>query len=446
MSSAPRRPPASLHGTDIRRILTEAGPVVQCVLLRHMAASGRDEHPSPWVAPDAEETDHSSSPHGTTRPVLAHLVEQRELDTTPSKRMVQQVLQGPWTFLGQYEEEGTVVMVRQPLPGLLDEDDDKDDDDDDENHDGSENDLDPLQHLSVEELETLCREYYIPLPDQNQEEEEEDQNHDQEEKEHEQEKEDHNQEKEDHKQKPSQKPSVSSSTRYHDRLVQTLAAARDDMARQVNPHRLQPPLDHATVYGDMLLLRVAPTNECWDNDEDQNEENEPQDMAVMSNHDFFLDYTKDEYLAFASRTDVVAPEPPEDEEDDDEEENEEEEEDDDDEAYELGEDDDDEEAERQGLLNLLMAECLRQFREEHGRGPNTEELLAMRQAVADKLGVHVASVPMDQGTEDRKRTSEQSQVKDQDASAVPTKRVKFSAPPPEEQDEPEHNDDEATEG
>eukprot|EP00957_Ditylum_brightwellii_P024771 1871950-Ditylum_brightwellii.AAC.1 len=110
----------------------------------------------------------------------------------------------------------------------------------------------------------------------------------------------------------------------------------------LNLHKLQPPFHNAEVRGDILLMRVAPTNEedddanediddkedvdnaekegkiesneeesesKGDNDEEVTEEGEgPIDTHVPSNDEFFLDYTKEEYLKFASRTDIVAKE------------------------------------------------------------------------------------------------------------------------------------------
>src|SRR6185436_18678620 len=106
---------------------------------------------------------------------------------------------------------------------------------------------------------------------------------------------------------------------------------------------------------------------------------EEKDLSALSNHEFFLNYTKQEYIAFASRTDVVAPCPPpqqsdseEEEEDDDEDEDGEEEEgneDSDDDAFEPGEDTKLGVAEKNGLLNVIMNEVLRKYRVDHGRGP-----------------------------------------------------------------------------
>lgn len=68
---------SSLNGTDISKLLKSKGPIVQAVLLR-------------------------SGPEAT--------IEQVEIDTTPQKQMVSKILGGPFTFLGQYEEEGIMLI------------------------------------------------------------------------------------------------------------------------------------------------------------------------------------------------------------------------------------------------------------------------------------------------------------------------------------------------
>ena len=74
----------------------------------------------------------------------------------------------------------------------------------------------------------------------------------------------------------------------------------------INPHKLQPPFDKEVIRGDILVLKVADT----DNDDDDNEEEDKNPQAAMakamaefhamtdvSNDAFFLNYTKDEYVA-----------------------------------------------------------------------------------------------------------------------------------------------------
>ncbi|EJK58787.1 hypothetical protein THAOC_21062, partial [Thalassiosira oceanica] len=282
---------------------------------------------------------------GTGRTVpLQHLIEEVEIDTTPKRSMVAEVLGGPFTFLGQYEDEGIMVMIRRP-----------DWEDDEGNFDG---DLPP-----------------------------------------------------------------------------------------VNGHPLQPPLDRVEVRGDVLLMRVAETEEELDHDggggggggkcgrdyekevqdaqggeEEGGGADEPavepaaadkpdgggerkKEVRVPTNDEFFLDYTRDEYLAFASRTDVAAPpifdglddesdgeEADGGEKDDDEDGDGGGDDDDSDGDYDPSEDADDEAAQA-GVMNMVLGHLLRRFREENGRGPDGPELLEMRRALAEKLGVELPETP-----------------------------------------------------
>lgn len=67
-------------GGEISKLLKSQGPVVTAVLLK--------------AGPEAEVTE-------------------LQIDTTPQRQMVKEVLGGAFTFLGQYEEEGTVLMCRK---------------------------------------------------------------------------------------------------------------------------------------------------------------------------------------------------------------------------------------------------------------------------------------------------------------------------------------------
>ena len=327
-------------GMDISKIMSSTGPVVKCVLLHattHTATANATDA-------DADQGSKSKDDDGAEKaasPLLhQHLITEINVDTTPRKSQVNSILGGPFTFLGQYEEEGIVVMIRRPRPDYVDgEDGDKADDDD--------------------------------LP--------------------------------------------------------------------VNPHRLQPPFQNAVVRGDILLMRVAPVAEeetkvVFNEDDDE----AVKDMTALStatpsstaiNHDdkeFFLDYTKEDYLKFAARTDIldVAKEEEDDDEEDDavdsssddddesEEEDEEEggergdekktkstsaasdddsddEEDFDPDNSDINESDESDDEECQvGMMNMILSHMLRKFRENNnGRGPNTIELLEMRKALADRLGV-----------------------------------------------------------
>ena len=130
-------------------------------------------------------------------------------------------------------------------------------------------------------------------------------------------------------------------------------------------------------------------------------------------------------MKFAIRTDVVAPtiEAPDDNDDDEEEDSNVEDEDeeadgdeeDDEEDYEVGIDDLDEK-EKPALLNLILGELLRKFRTEHGRGPDSEELLKIRRQVAEKLGMHleessVSVQPPGEDSDDEKHEPSAKKVK-----------------------------------
>lgn len=69
--------PALPGGDDISRLLKSEGPVVSAVLLK-------------------------AGPEATVKEI--------QVDTTPQKQMVQKLLGGPFTFLGQYEDEGIMLM------------------------------------------------------------------------------------------------------------------------------------------------------------------------------------------------------------------------------------------------------------------------------------------------------------------------------------------------
>ena len=337
-------------GMDISKIMSSTGPVVKCVLLHattHTATASATDA-------DADQASKSKDDDGAEKaasPLLhQHLITEINVDTTPRKSQVNSILGGPFTFLGQYEEEGIVVMIRRPRPDYVDGEDGDEADDDD-----------------------------LPF----------------------------------------------------------------------NPHRLQPPFHNAVVRGDILLMRVAPVAE-EETDVVLNEDDGEavKDMTAIStttpssttmNHDdkeFFLDYTKEDYLKFAARTDIL--DVAEEEEEDDDEENDVDSSSDDDEDSEVeseeeggeggdekktkstgatSDDDSDDEEDfdpdnadinesdesddeecQVGMMNMILSHLLRKFRENNnGRGPNTIELLEMRKALADRLGVaNVTGPPLSQ--------------------------------------------------
>ena len=303
-----------LHGSDIAKVLSSSGPVVKCVLLRHMRKNAKDVKPHP-ASPQVD------AKH--KREILTECIDEILVDTTPSKNAIRDIL-GPFTFIGQFPTEGVVAMARKEIP-------------------------EDLKSLSISQLRALCEDADVDTTGMLEKME----------------------------------------------LVQAL----DECQLPVNPHKLQPPLDELVVRGDILLLKVAETEEVLD---DPNGQGEEKDMKVLSNEEFFLNYTKEEYIQFASRTDVVAPEVEEDDDDDEENddddddqkpaaEGEEEEDEEEDEEFNPASDGDPDEEEKHAMLNLIMAEVLRKFREEKGRGPNSEELLEIRRQVAAPLGIEVTT-------------------------------------------------------
>jgi hypothetical protein len=289
-------------------------------------------------------------------------MEQLELDMTPSKSMVQTTLGGPFTFLGQYEDEGIVIMVRQPH-------------EDEEEYPMQEE----LEELKLFELKLLLEDRGIS-PDGMLEKSD---------------------------------------------MVQALL--KDFELPPINPHQLQPPLHKKTVRGDILVVKVAETQEELDQ-----EDAEEKEVVVPTNDEFFLDYTLDQYIQFASRTDIEEheiEEPEEgqgsDEEDSDEEEGE---------GYVLGGEDNEEIAEedKSAMFNLVMNEVLRQYREDNGRGPNTQELLELRSAIAKQLEVEVAEIDAD-GADWDKKAKETPTNKRKIAFSTDTKVMEY-VPDPDEHD------------
>lgn len=305
-----------LQGINIASVLRQEGPIVSCVVLRASKEEEEDDK--------KKSADNSSSDH---------LVEEIKVDTTPKKNSVEKILGGPFTFVGQYEEEGIMLIAKQ---GCV--------------HD--------------EKDETNTEEY-------------------------------------------------------------------------LNPHKLQPPFDKAKIYGDVLLLKVA---ECEDPLDDPAT---TKPVEMVTNDEFFLNYTKEEYLTFAARTDVVPPALPSDNEDDDEEEGcLEEEEENDWSGCEEGEDDEEDVSEEEAqaaMMNLLMTAVLRKFQEENGRGPSTEELLVLKMTVAQKLGIpreedgnnnDIDEESPNQEKEEQSEESKKRGTEDSPAEATSepqSKKVKFDA-------------------
>jgi hypothetical protein len=306
-----------LQGVDIAKVLREVGPIVKCVLLR--ATRSNDDCKKKAAATTEESTDTTTN----------DLIEEIEMDTTPRKNEVEKILGGPFTFVGQYEEEGVMLMARRGW--ILDNPDDEGEEEED-------NDT-PPKHL-------------------------------------------------------------------------------------LNPHKLQPPFHTANIYGDILVLKVAEVADPLDDNEQENTTAVP---PTASNEEFFLNYTKESWLQFAARTDVVAPSRPVDDGPEEEEENYEEEEE---EEVEGESDEDDDEPDEEGqaaMMQLLMTNVLKQFRERNGRGPSSEELLILRSTVAEKLGITLSG-DQTENWDGNTEQDEQEEVKPESDETQGTKRDIMSDP------------------
>jgi hypothetical protein len=372
-----------LDKAAIAKVLSSEGPVVKCVLLRAVPKDGKDSHPHAAISLDGkphavekveqeleiippkqdEKDDENGEPskpkhHGK---VLDHLIEQLELDMTPSKSMVQKTLGGPFTFLGQYEDEGVVIMTRKVH-------------EDEEDYPTQEE----LEGLKLSELKLLLEDRDI-----------------------------------------SPEAMLEKSD-----MVQALL--KDFELPPINPHQLQPPLHKKTVRGDILVVKVAETEE----ELDQEEGAEEKQVVVPTNDEFFLDYTMDQYIQFASRTDIEEHEIEEPEEESDEEDSDEGEEG---EGFVMGGDDEEiAEEDKSAMFNLVMNEVLRQYRADNGRGPNTQELLELRSAIAKQLEVEVAEIDAD-GADWDKKAKETPTNKRKIAFSTDTKVMEY-VPDPDEHD------------
>lgn len=454
------RSTSKVESPDIASVLRSPGPVVKCVLLRtaqkksppnqnvrdntELSAAGAaklsDRNKNP-TSSDNEQSEHKTVQSLDTNDIstgpgtsisdtrqqypLVDLVEDIEIDTTPAKNKVAELLGGPFTFLGQYEEEGIVLMARRAWveDDLLEEGQHRHHP---VNFDG----------MSIKNLRTLASKWDVCLDNIVEKQE----------------------------------------------LVNTMKKKELELPL-VNPHPLQPPLQNLRVRGDILCMKIAVVDDELDeNKEGVNNSKRANDVAegedslnvdgnsseeetnvplqVPSNEEFFLDYTKNEYLAFATRTNVAHP--PQQASDSSQEEEEDgtmqeptgeengdksgagggDEDDDDDDDYQLMEDMEEmtEEEEKSAMLNIVMSELLRKFREENGRGPDTRELLEIRASVAEQLGVEVAtfddahagaeedSSQQAEGTNARKRKAESDAtgMDESDNIDVPNaKRVSF---------------------
>ncbi|KAL7580149.1 hypothetical protein ACA910_012905 [Epithemia clementina (nom. ined.)] len=370
---------AMLRGGDIAAMLQSKGPIVKAVLLRHIRLDGKDVKPHAHLdvkhPPQQQQEQHQQEEtNHNHRPVLEELVEEIQVDTTPARNHVSEVLGGSFTFLGQWPSEGTVAMVRKDCLADLPAD---------------------LPRLSTRTLQKHCRQLGIDT----------------------------------------------TSMVEKSELVAALED-RQNNADPLNPHQLQPPLHNLKPRGDILIMKVAETKE----EDDEDDEDKESEFEIMSNDDFFLNYTREEYLHFASRTDIVEHEQEQlddveesvegeaeaandelEDGDDEEDDRDDEDDDGDDENFQLEECED---SDKHVLLNIILGGVIQKFREDNGRGPNTEEVLELRNAVAAELDVEVPAVPVDNNDNaaagDRKRSNQGEQSTDT-ADSRPSKRVKFAA-------------------
>ena len=362
---------AAIGAPNIREVMKSQGPIVNTVVLRCRSST-----------PDENDDGQHDSKHAALH-ILSDLIDEVKIDTTPSKSKVSELLGGPFTFLGQYEDEGIVLMIRKfpdDLEGDLKDIYDNNEEEDSNDETTASPNKPPFsfadqltKNFNVKALKAVCLQRDIDT--------------------------EHMVEKQE--------------------LVQALVNYQQHLP-PYNEHKLQPPLHNVRVRGDIVIMKVAETEEeldsanlTDDNDTNKQDNRSASVASVPSNEEFFLDYSKAAYIKFASRTDIpehdIETEPYDDEENQEEpgegehdEGNQEEPgEGEHGEASKVGVDDGDDsddddygdidENDKSAMFNLVMNEVLRQYREENGRGPNTQELLELRANIAKELGVEIAN-------------------------------------------------------
>eukprot|EP00531_Pseudo-nitzschia_arenysensis_P003040 CAMPEP_0116115178 /NCGR_PEP_ID=MMETSP0329-20121206/368_1 /TAXON_ID=697910 /ORGANISM="Pseudo-nitzschia arenysensis, Strain B593" /LENGTH=303 /DNA_ID=CAMNT_0003608593 /DNA_START=110 /DNA_END=1018 /DNA_ORIENTATION=+ len=272
---------AAIGATDIREVMKSQGPIVNTVILRCRPSTASEDNDDGDSKPAAVETKEESTEQ-PERVILKDLIDELKIDTTPSKSKVNEVLGGPFTFLGQYEDEGTVLMIRK-FPDDL-EADLKEIHEQDEDEEGAFSFKEQLsKNFNIKALKAVCFQRGIETETMTEKRE----------------------------------------------LVEALVAYQKTLP-PYNEHQLQPPLHKARVRGDIVVMKVAETEEELDNDEAPAKEGEEGEskkvnddnddagdakkeaqsesatpaVAVPSNEEFFLDYSKEAYIKFASRTDI----------------------------------------------------------------------------------------------------------------------------------------------
>lgn len=431
--AAPHAP--LLSGLDIASMLQSKGPVVKCVVLRAPKHKPIDEDGKvAAVAAVATAAEVTNNPPGDEKELLEHLVDEIEIDTTPQKNEVQKVLGGPPTFIGQFEREGIVLMA---LRGFVEEKSETGN-----NNNNREFDYD-FAGISVKELRAQCKEWDVNTENML--------------------------EKRDLesalKKKELELPSINPHSlqpplnNVYVRgpiLILKVAQVNEPLDTEEGNAVENDEKDDGGICKDDSTEedKINENNTVNEKgDEDIGIQNEGETLPtsttpleISSNAEFFFSYTKAEYLIFAARTDIKKTLPSQnraadggndeevedgtDNDDEDGEGDEDSEDDQDDENdgdFELVdtsmEEEMTEEEEKSAMLNIVMAELLRKFRDQNERGANSREVLEIRASVAEQLEIEVTKYDetQDEADGDRKRPADPS-----DGEEGPKrKRVKF---------------------
>jgi len=197
----------------------------------------------------------------------------------------------------------------------------------------------------------------------------------------------------------------------------------------INDIKLPRPLDKAEIKGAVLLMKVADDDDFFGNfrKEDflalakkklEESSDEEEDDDIESIEDGVEEADVDDGMENDVRDGGGTEE---DHEEDEDSLNDEDEEGDGD--Y-LGEDMEeiDEEEEKVGMMNMLMGQILRTFNKNNGRGPDTQELLEMRQLIASRLGVDVPEIDEDENSGKKRENVEE----DHEVDGPRKKKIRFS--------------------
>ncbi len=390
---------------DIGKVMSSTGPVVKCVLLRCREkndqanaddSDGDDKKVSSAVKTTAPASSSSNNDiiaqqqqqqQQQQHLLNEHLIEEIRVDTTPRKSMVSQILGGPFTFLGQYEEEGVIVMIRRR--GY---DNDKwDATIVQENNE--EDDLPPINpHRLQPPLHNIVVRGDILLMKVAGNEEEE---------------------------------TTAESTDLNDPSAREAVASVSASSTSTSTSTTPPQTDimHMLSNEEFFLdytreeyLKFASRTDIVADEEQEKEGDSEDDEEEYSNDDDDDEVEDDDEAAEESGDedesddDLVARGGKKssskaaaactddqnsnsaDEDFDPNVDDDEGEEDDDDEEEEDDDDDLNNGAHQVGMMNMILGHLLSKFRQQNGRGPDSLELLEMRKALADKLGVEVPPV------------------------------------------------------